>query len=78
MGLVRTIKKYNERQVANILNEMGYCWKNPKRRPKNIEKMVEGLPRCDLEAIVQKLKRYDAERIAEAKRARKAAKRRGG
>lgn len=60
MGLVRTMKKYNERQVANILNAMGYYWKNPKRRPKNIEKMVEGLPRCELEVIVHKLKRYDA------------------
>ena len=45
MRFVRKIKSYNEIQVANILSELGYFWKNPKRRPKNIEKMVEGLPR---------------------------------
>jgi hypothetical protein len=54
------MKKYSHIQVANILNAMGYYWKNHRRRPHNIEKMVEGLPRCVLEVIVLKLKRYDA------------------
>lgn len=57
MHLVRKIKSYNEIQVANILSELGYFWKNPKRRPNNIEKMVESLPRHVLEAIVKKLER---------------------
>ena len=57
MRFVRKIKSYNEIQVANILSELGYFWKNPKRRPKNIEKMVEGLPRHVLEVIVKKLER---------------------
>lgn len=59
MHLVRVMRRYSEIQVANILAEMGYYWSPTKRRPKNIEKMVQGLPRCDLEVIVQKLKRYD-------------------
>jgi hypothetical protein len=50
------MKKYTHIQVANVLGDIGYYWKNPKRRPHSIEKMVEGLPRPVLELIVNKLK----------------------
>ena len=52
MHIVREIKKYNHIQVANAMFEAGYYWDKPKRRPKNIEKMVMGLPRCKLEEIL--------------------------
>jgi hypothetical protein len=44
MHLVREMKKYGDVRVANALSECGWTWKNPRRRPKNIERMVEGLP----------------------------------
>ena len=60
MGLVRKMKQYTQIQVANVMGAMGYYWEPHKRRPHNIEKMVQGLPRVKLEEIVEKLKRYDA------------------
>lgn len=47
-GVVRSIKKYNHVRVANAVHSAGYRWKNPFRRPHNIEKMLERLPRHDL------------------------------
>ena len=59
MGIVTRIKQYRQVQVANVLGAMGYYWTPYKRRPHNIEKMVEDLPRHVLEVVEHKLKRYD-------------------
>lgn len=58
MKLVHQMKQYSHIQVANVMGAIGYRWGNPRRRPHNVEKMVEGLPRPVLELIVNKLKRY--------------------
>lgn len=52
--LVREMKIYNHIQVANAMYACGYFWKNS-RRSTNIERMVQGLPRCELERILSKL-----------------------
>lgn len=57
MHVVREIKKYGDILVANAMHKIGWTWQNPKRRPTNIEKMVEGLPRCDLDRILMELQR---------------------
>ena len=57
MHLVREMKKYGDVRVANALSECGWTWKNPRRRPKNIERMTEGMPRCELERILNALRR---------------------
>ena len=54
-GIVRAIKKYNHVRVANAVHSAGYRWKNPFRRPHNIEKMLERLPRHDLVYILKNL-----------------------
>ena len=54
-GIVRAIKKYNHVRVANAVYSAGYRWKNPFRRPHNIEKMLERLPRHDLVYILKHL-----------------------
>lgn len=56
MHIVREIKKYNEVLVANAMYAIGYSYDNPKNRPTNITKMVEGIPRCDLLKILEELK----------------------
>lgn len=55
MHLVREMKKYGEVRVANAMAVVGFEWKNPKHRPKSIERMVEGLPRCELKRILNAL-----------------------
>lgn len=55
MHLVREMKKYGEVRVANAMAVVGFEWKNPKHRPKNIERMVDGLPRCELKRILNAL-----------------------
>lgn len=50
MHLVREMKKYGHVRVANAMYAIGYSW--PRRRPTNIERMVEGVPRCALEQIL--------------------------
>lgn len=57
MHLVRAMKQYGEVRVANAMYACGWAWKSPKRRPKNIERMVEGLARCDLERVLAELRR---------------------
>ena len=56
MGLVREMKKYGDTRVAYAMYSCGYRWRVRRRRPTNIERMVEGLPRCELERILQALK----------------------
>lgn len=56
-SIVRSIKKYNHVQVANALWKLGYGWRNPKHRPTNIERMVNGLPRQDLVQVLAILER---------------------
>ena len=60
MHIVRQMKKYNHIQVANAMFKAGYSWRNPKRRPKNIERMVMGLPRVVLDEILGHLNALDA------------------
>ena len=56
MKLVRAMKKYGHIQVANAMGAIGYAWKNPRHRPTNIERMVQGLPRCVLKQIIDRLR----------------------
>lgn len=55
--IVRSIKKYHHVRVANAMSALGWGWKNPKRRPTNIERMLEGVPRIDLVLILRHLER---------------------
>jgi hypothetical protein len=55
MHLVREMKKYGEARVANAMEACGFEWKNPKRRQKSIERMVDGLPHCELKRILNAL-----------------------
>lgn len=55
MKLVRQMKEYGDIRVANALYGLGYRSANPRRRPTNIEKMVEGLPRHVLQSILDRL-----------------------
>ena len=54
-GIVRRIKAFHHIKVANAMGAMGYCWQNPKHRPTNIERMVQGLPRVKLEELLATL-----------------------
>lgn len=56
-SIVRSIKKYNHVHVANALWKLGYGWRNPKHRPTNVERMVNGLPRQDLVLVLAILER---------------------
>ncbi len=55
MKLVKAMKPYGHILVGNAMDSAGWRWKNPKRVPTNIEKMVEGLPRGELERILSVL-----------------------
>jgi hypothetical protein len=55
MGLVTKIKKYHHIEVSNAMGMCGYGWRDPRRRPHNIERMVLGLPRPVLERILHVL-----------------------
>ena len=55
MHLVREMKKFGHIRVANAMGALGWYWKNPRNRPTNVERMVQGLPRIDLERILNKL-----------------------
>lgn len=57
MKLVRRMKWYGHIHVARALYALGYRLVNPHRTVTNIEKMVEGLPRHVLVAIVQRLEK---------------------
>lgn len=54
MHIVREMKKFGDISVANVMT--GFGWKWTKKRPTSIDKMVEGLPRCELVRILNKLK----------------------
>lgn len=54
-GIVKSIKRYNHIYVANVLSGLGYYWKSAHRRPTNIERMVEGISRVELEHILAEL-----------------------
>lgn len=54
--LVREIKKYDHRRVAAVMESSGYTWVRPNHGPKNVGRMVHGLPRCELELILEKLR----------------------
>jgi hypothetical protein len=53
--LVKLIKRFHHTTVANVMYELGWRWHNPKRRPHNVERMLEGLSKNDLERIHQRL-----------------------
>lgn len=55
MHIVREMKKFGHVRVANTMFALGWRWR--KRRPINIERMVQGLPRCHLEQILNMLQR---------------------
>ena len=55
MHLVREMKKYGQVKVANAMSALGWSWKHA--RPTNIERMVQGLPRCHLENILRALQK---------------------
>ena len=59
-GIVRNIKRFDSTQVANAMYFMGYRWDNPKRRPTNIERMVEGLSRVELVQLLDYLEEHSA------------------
>lgn len=52
MKFVKAMKPYGHIRVANAMSDLGYYWENPRCVPTNIEKMVEALPRHDLERIL--------------------------
>jgi hypothetical protein len=54
-GIVKRIKHHHHIYVANALFALGYRWPNPKRRPTNIERMLEGLPRDVLLAVLHRI-----------------------
>ncbi len=56
--IVRSIKKYHHTSVANAMDAFGWTWKNPKQRPTNIERMLEGVPRIDLVLILRYLEEH--------------------
>jgi len=52
--IVRKIKRcYHHTSVANAMHAAGYVWR--RKPPTNIDRMLEGVPRCDLEFILQYL-----------------------
>jgi len=57
MKLVRAIKTYGHIRVATAMEELGWYFKYPKRRSTNIEKMVESMPRIELERVLNILRR---------------------
>ena len=61
MGIVTEIKKFNRKDVEKALFRVGYCWRGSRRNvPRNIEKMVEGLPRPELELVLFYLRQINA------------------
>lgn len=57
MHIVREMKKYGHVRVANAMFALGWIWTNPNRRPHNIERMVQGLPRCELLRLLNQLQK---------------------
>ena len=56
MKLVREIRIFGHIRVANAIYAEGYEWRNPKYRPRNIDVMLEGLPRITLVRVLNRLK----------------------
>ena len=63
MRFVRKMKPYGSIAVKAAMVEIGYWWPYPKRIPKNIEKMTEGIPRCRLEQILAVLRRNESKNL---------------
>lgn len=57
MKLVKAMKTYGHIRVSNAMSEIRWRWKNPRRAPTNIERMVGHLPRIELEQILSILRR---------------------
>lgn len=57
MKLVRSMKQYGHISVQNAMYSAGRRWKNPRRVPTNVERMVEGLSRVELEQVLNILQR---------------------
>lgn len=57
MHLVREMKEFGDVRVANAMFSLGWEWRNPRRRPTNIDRMVQGLPRCELVKILNVLRK---------------------
>ena len=54
-GIVTSIKRHHHIKVANALYDQGYRYKNPRRKPTNIERLLEGLPQIVLLRILAQL-----------------------
>lgn len=52
MHIVRQIKKYTRQQVEQAIFSVGYFWRHPKDVPRSIDRMVQGMPRCELEKVL--------------------------
>ena len=48
MKLVKSIRKHGHIRVYNALLIEGYEWGNPRHRPRNVDNMLEGIPRVVL------------------------------
>jgi hypothetical protein len=51
--IVRAIKQYPYYRVANALDAAGYVWKG--KRTGNTERLLTGIPRCDLLFVLRYL-----------------------
>ena len=59
MHIVRAIKKYNCKQVEKALFRLNYLWRKRRYVPRNVEAMVIGLPRWELEWVLYYLKQSE-------------------
>ena len=59
MKLVKQIKQFDDIRVANAMGFFGYKAKNPKRRTRDVEKLVGHLPRWVLVKILERLIQYE-------------------
>lgn len=55
MKLVKSIRKHGHIRVYNALLMEGYEWRNPKHRPRNVDTLLEGVPRVILVRILARL-----------------------
>lgn len=55
MKLVKSLRMYGHIRVYNALLMEGYEWRNPKHSPRNVDTMLEGIPRVVLVRILIRL-----------------------
>ena len=60
MKLVKQIATRHHIAVSNAMAWIGYVWHNPKRRPIDVKRMLEGVPRIHLVQILNHLKEIEA------------------